>query len=46
MTRRCYRHGSPLPEAQGIGLGVQEDYQDSPDEQVRMRQAKGCGCKV
>lgn len=46
MAQRGYRHGSPLPEAQAIGLGVQEDYKDSSAAQVRMLQAKGCGCKV
>jgi len=40
MAQRGYRHGSPLPEAQAIGLGVQEYYKGSPADQVRMPQAK------
>ena len=46
MGRRGYRHQTPLPAAQATGLGVQEDYKDSPAEQVKILRKKGCGCRV
>ncbi len=46
MTHRGYRHQTPLPAAQATGLEVQEDYKDSPAEQVKILQKKGCGCRV
>ena len=46
MGRRGYRHKTPLPAEQATGLGVQEDYKDSPAEQVAILQGKGCGCRV
>jgi hypothetical protein len=46
MGRRGYRHQTPLAAEQASGLAEQEEYLDSPVEQVRILQAKGCGCKV
>ena len=46
MARRGYRHHTPLPENEATGSAVQEDYKDTPAEQVRILRAKGCGCRV
>ena len=46
MKRRGYRHHTPLSAAQATGLAVQEDYKDSPAEQVEILRRKGCGCRV
>ncbi len=46
MSRRGYRHHTPLPENEATGSAVQEDYKDTPAEQVRILKAKGCGCRV
>ncbi len=46
MEIRGYRHGSPLPESEATGIEVQEDFKDTPAEQVRILRAKGCGCRV
>ena len=41
MGRRGYRHGTPLPAEQATGLAQQDEYKDSPGEQVRILKAKG-----
>ncbi|MEW6657584.1 MAG: pyrimidine dimer DNA glycosylase/endonuclease V [Thermodesulfobacteriota bacterium] len=46
MARRGYRHQTPLPEAEAVGLAEQREYKDTPAEQVRILKAKGCGCRV
>ncbi len=46
MGRRGYRHLTPLPLEQATGLAVQEEYQNSPTEQVEILRRKGCGCRV
>ena len=46
MVRRGYRHRTPLAAEQATGLEVQEEYQDSPAEQVDILKRKGCGCLV
>jgi hypothetical protein len=46
MARRGYRHQTPLPAAEAVGLAEQKEYKDSPAEQVRILKAKGCGCRV
>jgi hypothetical protein len=46
MSSRGYRHATSLPAAQATGLSHQEEYKDSPEEQVRILRAKGCGCQV
>lgn len=46
MSRRGYRHRTPLPMEQATGLEVQEEYKDSPAEQVEILRRKGCGCRI
>jgi hypothetical protein len=46
MTRRGYRHASPLEEALASGSAVQDVYVDTPAEQVRILRVKGCECRV
>jgi len=46
MGRRGYRHGTPLPREEAVGLEHQEEYKDTPAEQVRILREKGCGCRV
>jgi Pyrimidine dimer DNA glycosylase len=46
MTRRGYKHGTPLDEALATGSEVQEDYVDPPEEQERLLREKGCGCPL
>jgi hypothetical protein len=44
MTRRGYRHGSPLDPALAIGSAVQDVYVDSPERQRELLRAKPCPC--
>ncbi len=46
MGRRGYRHNTPLPEGQATGLAEQEEYKDTPAQQVEILKSKGCGCRV
>ena len=46
MGRRGYRHNTPLAAEQATGLAQQDDYKDSPAEQVEILRRKGCGCRV
>jgi hypothetical protein len=46
MTRRGYRHASPLDPRLATGESVQRDYVDSPEAQLHLSRAKGCGCWV
>jgi hypothetical protein len=46
MANRGYRHATPLPEAEATVLALQDEYKDTPSEQVRILRAKGCGCRV
>ncbi|MBI4796018.1 MAG: pyrimidine dimer DNA glycosylase [Deltaproteobacteria bacterium] len=46
MVRRGYRHATPLPREEAVGLAEQREYKDSPAEQVRILREKGCGCRV
>jgi hypothetical protein len=46
MQRRGYRHGSPLDPALATGEAVQLDYVDSPERQLELLAAKGCGCPI
>jgi D-alanine-D-alanine ligase len=46
MARRGYRHQTPLPAQEAVGLAEQREYKDTPGEQVRILRAKGCGCRV
>jgi len=45
MARRGYLHHTPLPAAEATGLAVQEEYKDTPAEQVRIIRQKGCDCQ-
>ncbi len=46
MSRRGYRHQTPLPSGQATGLAVQKEYKDTPAEQVQILKSKGCDCRV
>lgn len=46
MARRGYRHMTPLPAEEAVGLAEQNEYKDTPAEQVRILRARGCGCRV
>ena len=46
MSRRGYRHNTSLPAEQATGLAQQDEYKDSPAEQIEILRSKGCGCRV
>ena len=46
MARRGYRHHTPLPREEAVGLAEQREYKDTPAAQARLLKAKGCGCRV
>lgn len=46
MARRGYRHQTPLPTEEAVGLAEQKEYKDTPAEQARILRNKGCGCRV
>ena len=46
MANRGYRHATPLPEDRAAGLEYQQDYKDTPEEQINLLRRKGCGCRV
>lgn len=46
MLARGYRHHSPLDPALATGLDVQDEFVDTPEEQVEILRRKGCGCTV
>lgn len=46
MARRGYRHASLLDPRLANGDAEQHDFVDSPEEQLRLLRAKGCGCRV
>jgi hypothetical protein len=46
MDRRGYRHASLLDPRLATGDAEQHDFVDSPEEQLRLLRAKGCGCRV
>jgi len=46
MRRRGYQHNSPLDPALATGVGVQEEFVDSLEEQYRILIRKGCDCRV
>jgi hypothetical protein len=46
MARRGYRHRTPLPLEEAVGLAEQREYKDTPAEQLRLLREKGCGCRV
>ena len=46
MTRRGYRHHSPLDPTLATGTTVQDEYVDTPRQQILLLQGKGCACAV
>ena len=44
MTRRGYRHATPLDPSLATGAAVQTDYVDSPERQAELLSAKTCEC--
>jgi hypothetical protein len=46
MSRRGYRHASPLDPRLATGSAVQEAYVDLPDAQLVILHNKGCGCAI
>lgn len=46
MTRRGYRHLSPLDPGRATGSNRQRQYVDSPADQRRILRRKGCACEV
>lgn len=46
MEQRGYRHGSPLDASHATGSGVQDEFIDPPEEQLRLLRGKSCGCPL
>jgi hypothetical protein len=46
MTRRGYKHHTPLDPALATGKAVQDEFVDSYEEQVRLLKERGCNCRV
>ena len=46
MLKRGYQHNSPLEPTLATGIGYQDEYVDSLEEQVRILTDKGCDCRV
>lgn len=46
MEARGYRHASPLDPALATGSATQDEHVDTPEAQVELLRAKGCGCRV
>lgn len=46
MTRRGYRHASPLDPTLATGSAVQDVFVDLPERQIEILRAKGCDCAV
>jgi hypothetical protein len=46
MTRRGYRHHSPLDPTLATGNAVQDEFVDTPQRQILLLQGKGCTCAV
>ena len=46
MTRRGYRHASPLDRRQATGSAVQNDYVDPLEAQFAILRNKGCECTI
>lgn len=44
MSRRGYRHRSPLDPQSATGKDIQEDYLESPEKQRQILMAKSCAC--
>ncbi|HEY3360481.1 MAG TPA: pyrimidine dimer DNA glycosylase/endonuclease V [Methanosarcina sp.] len=46
MTKRGYKHHTPLDPALATGKAVQNELVDSYEEQIRLLKEKGCECRV
>jgi len=46
MTRRGYRHQSPLDVTLATGEAEQKEYTDSPQKQRALLKERGCGCRL
>lgn len=46
MTRRGYRHASPLDPALATGPAIQDEFVDPPERQREILRLKGCACSV
>lgn len=46
MTRRGYRHTSPLDPRLATGIAVQTEFVDPPARQREILSGKGCACRV
>ena len=44
LLARAYRHHTPLDKNKATGMGVQATFLQSPAEQAKILQAKGCEC--
>lgn len=46
MQKRGYHHHTPLPAELATGDDEQREFIDSYEDQIRILQKKGCGCRV
>ncbi|HXX58292.1 MAG TPA: pyrimidine dimer DNA glycosylase/endonuclease V [Thermodesulfovibrionales bacterium] len=46
MKKRGYRHDSPLDDVPARSKGKQEEFIDTPEDQVKILRNKKCGCRV
>jgi hypothetical protein len=44
MTRRGYRHFTPLDKLWATGLSRQDEFLQTPEDQAAHLRRKGCGC--
>jgi hypothetical protein len=46
MTRRGYRHHTPLDQTLATGDAIQTEYVDPPERQALLLRSRGCACSV
>lgn len=46
MTKRGYKHHTPLDPALATGKTIQDEFVDSYEEQVRLLKERRCNCRV
>lgn len=46
MTRRGYRHASPLDPAEATGSARQDAFVDPPERQMKILKEKPCDCPI
>lgn len=46
MTKRGYKHHTPLDPTLATGKGIQDELVDSYEKQVRLLKERGCECSV